>query len=142
MLMAGATQYPSSNANGELRYRYTLHVQANQPPAGNQAIPGQNPATMGGSQWSPAGSGMSPIWLNVLSPAQAVMGPPQVLTSPIFSPSNPSVGWFSFNDISLQGTRWYFQVLVDEYYQNSQGQWVPNGRRAASRGHWIGVARP
>ncbi len=53
--------------------------------------------------------------------------------------SNPATGWFLLPNVQGQGTRWYCQLVVQEYRQLSSGALKKSGRFAASRGHWFGV---
>lgn len=107
---------------------------------------GNNPAMAGSAMWDPdtsPGSNNNDVWLNVLDPSQ--VSDESIRVSPLASPNSPASGWFNLSNLGLQGTRWYCQLLVQEYVvTGSPGvptKTTKTGRWAGSRGHWFGVAR-
>jgi len=122
-----AGSYPDQNGGQSVGYRYTLIYSSTEP------------SLVSAPQWSPdfsvfgssasAGVGGEVALNLVASPANT-----WVIQNPIDNPT------FVFPTVGVEGDRWFFQLIVEEMDRGTDPP-AATGRFAASRGHWMGVAR-
>ncbi|MBP8298773.1 MAG: hypothetical protein KA020_00300 [Planctomycetes bacterium] len=128
-----AGKYAASEGATPLHYQYTLIYSTNAPMGNASSGAGSRPTV----KWDPDPSSTSnnDVFLNVDGPSVTLA----TLTQGPGPASNPATGWFSLPNVLGQDTRWYCQLLVQEYRQLSSGALKKTGRFAASRGNWFGV---